>query len=204
MELDRRNLFLKRRQLIARRTREGAKYRWPEFMAIWDFFCEAESIGTSKCKIATICMKKRSYSDAIWRHSYRRRRKVANSYTRTIIFANCSNGTFIPIDEKCLQLTNIFLHIDPAKEWFTAKEVAALLGRTDQFVRDLLEHRRLLGHALCGRGESPRKSYQIHRKALELYLLQTANFQPEEYVQRICQLLRRLPREQRERIKECF
>jgi hypothetical protein len=101
-------------------------------------------------------------------------------------------------------MLDIFHRIDPAKEWFTVKEVAALLGRTDQFVRDLLEHRRILGHALYARGDATRKSHQVHRSAVELYLLETANFRPTEYVQRLLQLLRQLPREQREMVRNRF
>jgi hypothetical protein len=114
---------------------------------------------------------------------------------QVLIFANCAHG---PETGSMLEL---FLRVDTNKQWFTAKELAALLGRTDQFVRDLLENRRILGHALCGRGVSERKSYQIHRRAVELYLLQTANFQPDDYVDSLARLIQCLPRDQRERIR---
>lgn len=90
--------------------------------------------------------------------------------------------------------------IDPKKLWFSAKEVASILGRTDQFVRDLLDNRRLFGHALCGRGESSRRSYQIHRTAIELYLLETANYSPDDYGRRIIRLIKSLPQEEQEKI----
>jgi hypothetical protein len=114
-----------------------------------------------------------------------------------ITFANCLGDGQCAAPEACRML-DTFRLIDPSKQWFTAKEVAALLDRTDQFVRDLIEHRRILGHALCARGSSERKSYQIHRSAIELYLLQTANFQPDEYVRQLLGLAKRLPRQQRE------
>jgi hypothetical protein len=99
-------------------------------------------------------------------------------------------------------MLDIFHRVDIGKEWFTAKELAALLGRTDQFVRDLMEHRRILGHALCARGNSSRKSYQIHRRAVELYLLETANFHPNEYVAGLINLIRKLPVNQRELLRK--
>jgi hypothetical protein len=114
-----------------------------------------------------------------------------------IIFANCLGDGQSSTPEAC-RMVDMFRLIDPAKQWFTAKEVAALLDRTDQFVRDLIEHRRILGHALYARGSSERKSYQIHRSAIELYLLQTANFQPDEYVRQLHGLAKHLPRQQRE------
>jgi hypothetical protein len=95
-----------------------------------------------------------------------------------------------------------FFPLESGREWFTPKELAALLGRTDQFVRDMLENDRILGHALRGRGQSDRRSYQIHRNAVELYLLETANFTPEDYVERLFRLIRRLPRPFRERMRE--
>ncbi|MDR1437504.1 MAG: hypothetical protein LBI69_00400 [Puniceicoccales bacterium] len=98
-------------------------------------------------------------------------------------------------------MLEIILKIDNPQTWFTPKEVAAVLGRTDQFVRDLLENRRIFGYALFGRGESERKSYQIHRRFLELYLLETANFSPEEHMEHILCLIDRLPKKQREWIR---
>lgn len=95
-----------------------------------------------------------------------------------------------------------FFPLEAGREWFTPKELAALLGRTDQFVRDMLENDRILGHALRGRGQSERRCYQIHRNAVELYLLETANFTPEDYVERLFRLIRRLPRPYRERVRE--
>ncbi|MDR2668077.1 MAG: helix-turn-helix domain-containing protein, partial [Puniceicoccales bacterium] len=91
--------------------------------------------------------------------------------------------------------------VDISREWFTAKELAALLGRTDQFVRDMVDNGRILGHTLQGRGASGRKVYQIHRSAVELYLLETANFTPSEYVTRVFNVVARLPRSDREKLR---
>ena len=94
-----------------------------------------------------------------------------------------------------------FFPLDASREWFTAKELAALLGRTDQFVRDMVDNGRIFGHTLRGRGVSGRKVYQIHRSAVELYLLETANFIPSDYVHRIFSMAVRLPRAEREKLR---
>jgi excisionase family DNA binding protein len=97
-------------------------------------------------------------------------------------------------------LLELVAKTDPRQAWFTPKEVAAILNRTDQFVRDLVENGRILGHALNARGRR-RKSYQIHRIALELYLLQTANFGPDELTKSILRLVDSLPRKQADAIR---
>jgi hypothetical protein len=97
-------------------------------------------------------------------------------------------------------LLDLVAKIDPRQAWFTSKEVAAILNRTDQFVRDLVENGRIFGHTLNARGQR-RKSYQIHRIALELYLLQTANFGPDELAKSILNLIDSLPRKQADAIR---
>jgi hypothetical protein len=97
-------------------------------------------------------------------------------------------------------LLDMVAKTDPRQAWFTPKEVGAILNRTDQFVRDLLGNGRILGHALHARGRR-RKSYQIHRIALELYLLQTANFTPDELAKSILRLVDSLPQKQVEAIR---
>ncbi|MDR2030037.1 MAG: hypothetical protein LBP65_01045 [Puniceicoccales bacterium] len=125
-------------------------------------------------------------------------RRLHRRAERRLIFANCRDDG---AQRSGPSLMEIFHRIDPGKEWFTAKEVAALLGRTDQFVRDLLENGRILGHALHARGTAARKSHQIHRQAVELYLLETANFFPNDYVRCLLDLAKRLPRAQRELLR---
>jgi hypothetical protein len=116
-----------------------------------------------------------------------------------IILCNCLPE---PIPEVGASMLEIFHHIDAHKQWFTAKELAALLDRTDQFVRDLFESRRILGHTLCARGTTERRVYQAHRRAVELYLLETANFHPDEYVHCLAALVRKLPKKQRDLLRD--
>lgn len=114
-----------------------------------------------------------------------------------LIFANCADEP----RQSGSSFLELFHRADAAKEWFTPKELAALLGRTDQFVRDLLGNGRILGHALRARGKSTRRSYQVHRRAVELYLLETANFHSDDYVRCLLTLAKDLPRAQRERLR---
>lgn len=84
------------------------------------------------------------------------------------------------------------------KIWFSPKEVAAVIGRSDQYVRDCLDSQRILGHALKGRaikGKEIRKSYQIHRTGLILFLLETANYSSEDMFDRIIELVSDAPKE---------
>ncbi|MDR2677178.1 MAG: helix-turn-helix domain-containing protein [Puniceicoccales bacterium] len=109
-------------------------------------------------------------------------------------------GEIDAIDRASASLLDLVAKTDPHQAWFTPKEVAAILNRTDQFVRDLVENGRIWGHALNARGQR-RKSYQIHRIALELYLLQTANFGPDELAKSILRLVDSLPRKQVDAIR---
>lgn len=81
------------------------------------------------------------------------------------------------------------------QEWFTPKEVATLLGCSDQFVRECLETGRLLGHLLSNItiGERKRVRYQVHREGLALFLLETANYNPSDVLDRLSSALNKRP-----------
>lgn len=77
------------------------------------------------------------------------------------------------------------------QEWFSPKEVAAIIGKSDQYVRDAFDNQRILGHTSNARSQQVRRrSYQIHRDGLLLFLLETANYQPEDFISRVTGLLR--------------
>jgi len=79
------------------------------------------------------------------------------------------------------------------QEWFSPKEVAAIIGKSDQYVRDCFENQKILGHVLNGkavRGQEKRHSYQIHRQSLLLFLLETANYEPSDFAKRVKKLLK--------------
>lgn len=88
------------------------------------------------------------------------------------------------------------------KQWYTPKEMAQVIGRTDQYVRDCFDNGRILGHTLSGRGkgEEKRRSFQIHRDAVLLFLIETANYTPADFADRLAELLRTCPLPQREQI----
>ena len=88
------------------------------------------------------------------------------------------------------------------KEWYSPKEVAALVGRSDQYIRNCFENQKILGHTCNGRagkGREKRRSYQIHRDCILLYLLETANYEPPDFMERLAEILRhRTPAQLRE------
>ncbi len=83
--------------------------------------------------------------------------------------------------------------LPPGQQWFSPKEVASLIGRTDQFVRDAFDNQKILGHqnnARARKGHERRRTYQIHREAVILFLLETANYRPKDFLERIEEILR--------------
>lgn len=90
------------------------------------------------------------------------------------------------------------LGLPAGRAFFSVKEAAALLGRSPQFIRDAFDNQAICGHALASRRDG-RRSLVIPREALQLFLLESANYQPADYVDRLAQLLRRLsPEAQRQ------
>jgi hypothetical protein len=79
------------------------------------------------------------------------------------------------------------------QEWFSPREVARVIGKTDQYVRDAFDNQKILGHVSNGRapkGQEKRHSYRIHREGILLYLLETANFEPMDFLRHVADLLR--------------
>lgn len=74
------------------------------------------------------------------------------------------------------------------KEWYTVKEAAAILGRSNQYVRDCFDNQKLLGHvwnAKAKRGQEKRKTYHISRQSLVLFFMETANYHASDFLKRI-------------------
>lgn len=80
--------------------------------------------------------------------------------------------------------------------------MAQVIGRTDQYVRDCFDNGRILGHTLSGRskGAEKRRSFQIHRDAVLLFLLETANYTPADFADHITHLLRKCTAQERQQI----
>ncbi|MDE6576203.1 MAG: hypothetical protein K2L24_02275 [Opitutales bacterium] len=92
----------------------------------------------------------------------------------------------------------------PNKTWFSPKEMASIVGKTDQYIRDAFDNQKIFGHVLNGRaarGHEKRRSYQIHRDGILLYLLETANYSQEDFTARITELLRSKPAGTLRRVK---
>lgn len=105
--------------------------------------------------------------------------------------------------EKPQELSPVARLLPSGKEWYTSKEAAQVIGRSAQYVRDCFDNQKLMGHALNARGpagDEKRKSYQIPRAALLLYLLETANYHAGDYALRIMELIENLAPEERRRI----
>ena len=81
-----------------------------------------------------------------------------------------------------------FDHIlPPGQDWFTPQELAKILGRSDQYIRNALEQGVILNHTFqIGKR---RRHYQVPRSAVILYILETASYQPEDFLSHIEQLL---------------
>jgi hypothetical protein len=91
------------------------------------------------------------------------------------------------------------------KNWFSSKEAACVIGRSPQYVRDCFDNQKIMGHALNARGvagDEKRKSYQIPRAALLLYLMETANYQGGDYAERILHLAGQLAPVERRALAE--
>lgn len=95
--------------------------------------------------------------------------------------------------------------LPPGQTWFSPKEVAAVIGTTDQFVRDCFQNRKILGHQTNGRSrktkEQQRQRYLIHREGVLLYLSQTANYEAGDFLALMKQLVRERPMEERRALR---
>jgi hypothetical protein len=79
-----------------------------------------------------------------------------------------------------------------SKRWFSPKEMAAIIGKTDQYVRNAFDNQKILGHLLNGsapKGAEKRKTYMISRENILLFLFETANFSPDDFLDRLVEIL---------------
>lgn len=82
--------------------------------------------------------------------------------------------------------------LPPGRDWFTTKEIAAILPWGERFVRDCLKDRRMLGHssgAPAEAGEERRQSLAVPRAALVLFLAETANYTSTDLLDRFCEVV---------------
>ena len=83
--------------------------------------------------------------------------------------------------------------IPPNQQWFSPKEVASITGRSDQFVRNSFYNGKIFGHmsnGLAKKGEEKKSYLRVHRDAILIYLLESANYSPDIFMEGIEKLLR--------------
>lgn len=89
--------------------------------------------------------------------------------------------------------TEHFEFLLPSKKtWFSPKEMAEVIGKTSQYVRDAFDNQKILGHSSNGRssiGREQRRHYLILRENVLLFLLETANYDPEDFMDRVGEIL---------------
>lgn len=84
------------------------------------------------------------------------------------------------------------------KMMYSPKEVAELIGMSPQFVRDLIDSNQLLAHKYNSKHEfsrniNTRRHVMIPRDKILLFLLSTANYEPEEFMTQLKELLNTRP-----------
>jgi hypothetical protein len=87
------------------------------------------------------------------------------------------------------------------KVWYTTGEAAKILGMTPQFVRNAFESQALMGQELSASAGASRKMKLIHRDCLLVYLLETANYTPADYLLRLKGLLHKRPKAELEELR---
>jgi hypothetical protein len=93
--------------------------------------------------------------------------------------------------------------LPPGQFWFSPREVAELLGCSDQFVRNHFDSQEIFGHTLCsvkGRRPVRKRCLRIPRSAVQLYFLESANYAPADFEARVLDLLRYTPERLRKRL----
>lgn len=74
------------------------------------------------------------------------------------------------------------------QEWFSPKEAGFIIGRSDQFVRNSFYSGKIFGHlsnGLAKRGEEKKTYMRVHRDAIVLFLMESANYTPESFMREL-------------------
>ena len=99
-----------------------------------------------------------------------------------------------------------FEYLFPNKQsWFSPKEVGEIIGRSDQFVRNSFHSGKIMGHqgnGLAAKGEEKRVYMLVHKTMLQLYLLETANYTSELFMERLLGVISRCSQFQLFRIEK--
>jgi len=80
-----------------------------------------------------------------------------------------------------------FAYLMPkGQEWFSPKEAGNIIGRSDQFVRNSFYSGKIFGHlsnGLAKKGEEKKTYLRVHRDAIAIFLLESANYTPESFME---------------------
>ena len=97
--------------------------------------------------------------------------------------------------EKSVDPMGHFASLVPeGQEWFSPKEAGSIIGRSDQFVRDSFSTGKIMGHTSNGiapKGEEKKSYLRVHRDAIIMYLLESANYTPESFMESLESILER-------------
>ena len=81
------------------------------------------------------------------------------------------------------------------QEWFSPKETGAIIGRSDQYVRNTFYSGKIFGHlsnGLAKKGLEKKTYLRVHRSAILLYLAQSANYSSDDLHEALMQIIARL------------
>jgi len=81
------------------------------------------------------------------------------------------------------------------QQWFSPKEIGAIIGRSDQYVRNTFYSGKIFGHLSNGvarKGDEKKTYLRVHRNAIALYLAQSANYSTDDIVETVVQIIGRL------------
>ncbi len=79
------------------------------------------------------------------------------------------------------------------KNWFGPNQVSKILGSSDQYVRNCIYSGKIFAHVAIREGANgtENKSYiRIHRQAIEMYLLETANYTNDLFLEKLTDILK--------------
>ena len=82
--------------------------------------------------------------------------------------------------------------LDSSKKWFSPKEVGEIIGKSAEYVRCAFDNQKILGYVFNGRAaknKEKRKSYMISREGVLLFLMESANFEPNDVIERLQEML---------------
>ncbi len=94
-------------------------------------------------------------------------------------------------DARTAQLDHFEYLFPKGQEWFSPKEAGYIIGRSDQFVRNSFYSGKIMGHYSGGSAEGEdKKSYvRVPKTALMIYLMESANYTPDYFMERLEEII---------------